>query len=100
MGAKKCAPGFFPGPHADVRLIVCLRFAVPFWHCLYDRLAGDCRLPGPGTLDRSEAQPELDQRRILPPQCRRERRLFSRDGYGGGISRGISVAVALSQLAF
>ena len=43
------------------------------------RLADHRRLPGAGTLDRPPPQPQLDQRGLLPPQRRRQRRLPGRD---------------------
>ena len=56
-------------------LLLALRAALPIPHRLPRRLAAHRRLPGAGALDCPPPQPQLDQRRLLPPQCRGQRHL-------------------------
>ena len=74
-------------------LLARLRAALPVPHRLSRRLDDHRRLPGAGALDRPPPQPQLDQRRLLPPQRRGQHYLPLRDSRRGDLQRWLLATV-------
>ena len=86
MGTKECVTRSVPGAFGDVRALAGVRFAVSLSNRVPDWLVQYRGWPGIGTLDSATAEPELDQRGVLPIERGGERGFFGSDADRGDLS--------------